>query len=378
VAGDVFWTPGHAVSGCPAELCPVRACAVYTDGLGRVERLQNFMAVFDYVVEDLKKTDSMIMEPEMVAWVEKTFRYNVPHGKLNRGLAVVAACKILQPERMKTDQQMYFAACVLGWGIEWLQAFFLVADDIMDHSITRRGQPCWYKIPEVGLMAVNDCCILEGTIYRLLKRYLRHLPNYDCLVDLFHEVTYATTMGQNLDMLTAPDGVDNFDAYNMARYCQIVKFKTAFYTFYLPTACALQLCGVTAERHYLSARNICLMIGEFFQIQDDYLDCYGAPEVIGKIGTDIQDNKCSWLVCQAKSLATPSQLKTLRANYGKNDKQKVARVKALYLDMQMEAVYQAYEAAAYAAIVQAVKMEVGASLQPIYSWYLSKIFRRDK
>ena len=29
-------------------------------------------------------------EPEMVAWVEKTFRYNVPHGKLNRGLAVVA------------------------------------------------------------------------------------------------------------------------------------------------------------------------------------------------------------------------------------------------------------------------------------------------
>jgi len=32
----------------------------------------------------------------------------------------VAACKILQPERMKTDQQMYFAACVLGWGIEWV------------------------------------------------------------------------------------------------------------------------------------------------------------------------------------------------------------------------------------------------------------------
>lgn len=58
----------------------------------------------------------------------------------------------------------------------------------MDHSVTRRGQPCWYKIPQVGLMAVNDCCILEGTIYRLLKRYLRHLPNYDCLVDLFHEV----------------------------------------------------------------------------------------------------------------------------------------------------------------------------------------------
>lgn len=49
-----------------------------------------------------------------------------------------------------------YSVQVVGWCIEWLQACFLVLDDIMDESITRRGQPCWYKLPEVGKMAIND------------------------------------------------------------------------------------------------------------------------------------------------------------------------------------------------------------------------------
>ncbi len=71
-----------------------------------------------------------------------------------------------------------FLAMAVGWCIEWLQAFFLVADDMMDHSITRRGQPCWYKVPKVGLNACNDCIVLEACIYKILKKYARKLPCY--------------------------------------------------------------------------------------------------------------------------------------------------------------------------------------------------------
>lgn len=52
------------------------------------------------------------------------------------------------------------------------------------------------------------------------------------------------------------------------------------------------------------------------QIQDDYLDCYGDPEVIGKIGTDIEDNKCSWLVVQALQRVDPEQKKVIEVRGG--------------------------------------------------------------
>ena len=46
--------------------------------------------------------------------------------------------------------------------------------------------------------------------------------------------------------------------------------------------------------------------------KDDFLDCYGDPEITGKIGTDIEEKKCSWLVIQALRKSNEQQTLTLK------------------------------------------------------------------
>eukprot|EP00001_Collodictyon_triciliatum_P105175 18481_4 len=83
-----------------------------------------------------------------------------------------------------------FQAKVVGWCIEWMQACFLVLDDIMDDSSVRRGQPCWYKLPDVGKMAINDGLILESCMWILLKKHLRADAGlYMAVTELFQEVS---------------------------------------------------------------------------------------------------------------------------------------------------------------------------------------------
>lgn len=65
------------------------------------------------------------------------------------------------------------------------------------------------------------------------------------------------------------------------RYKDIVKFKTAFYSFYLPVASGLILAGVSNDQALKETQDICLAMGEYFQIQDDVLDCYADPETLG-------------------------------------------------------------------------------------------------
>ena len=71
-------------------------------------------------------------------------------------------CVQLQRNRPEVDD----AALILGWAVEALQTCFLVADDIMDQSITRRGSLCWYRKENVGLAAINDTLAIGTIIFQ--------------------------------------------------------------------------------------------------------------------------------------------------------------------------------------------------------------------
>jgi len=274
--------------------------------------------------------------------------------------------------------QLRMQVAALGWCVEYLQAFFLVADDVMDASVTRRGQPCWFRLPNVQLIAINDSFILESCVFKILKRYFGGEKYYYQLVDLFIEATRQTEFGQLLDLTSQPQGgVIDLNRFTIERYRSIVKYKTAFYSFYLPVALGMIVSGISKRAQFDKAREILCIMGEYFQVQDDYLDCYGDPKVIGKVGTDIQDNKCSWLVVQALMRATPEQRKVLEDNYGKHDESNIAAVKALYKDMDISSVFEAYETESYNTI-QKLMSDVHDMPKDVFEFLLKKIYKRSK
>eukprot|EP00250_Pteridium_aquilinum_P014896 c22270_g1_i1 orf=476-1540(+) len=353
------------------------ASIVESDKSKAASSREEFLQVYEKLKSELlEDSEAFTYTEDSRRWVEKMLDHNVPGGKLNRGLSVVDSLKHLKNGEELTEEEKFLAS-VLGWCIEWLQAYFLVLDDIMDSSITRRGQPCWYRVPQVGLIAVNDGIILRNHIFKMLKSHFRSTPYYLELNDLFNEVEFQTCGGQMLDLITTPAGEVDLSKYVISTYIKIVQYKTAYYSFYLPVACALLMRGKNLE-DFKSTKDILVLMGTYFQVQDDYLDCYGDPHFIGKIGTDIEDSKCSWLIVQALKKANENQKQCLLDNYGKKDPACVARVKSVYNELALETVFLEYEAEVYEKLVAQIESEESQALQVVLKAFLKKIYKRQK
>ena len=227
------------------------------------------------------------------------------------------------------------------------------------------------------MIACNDSLIVEIVMYRILKRYFRPTSYYIDVVELFQEVSFQTEMGQLLDLTSQPNTkVNNLNLFTLDLYRKIVEFKTAYYSFYLPVALAMHMGGIATESNLAAAKKILLQMGEYFQIQDDYLDCYGDPAVIGKVGRDIEENKCGWLVVQALQRCTPEQREVLAVHYGKEEPESVQKVKALYKDLDIEKVFKDYEQQSYEELTALISNTASSVPAACFTDLLAKIYKR--
>jgi len=343
--------------------------------------LQDFTSIFPGLVKDITDGLPAGLPKETYEYVKKMCDYTCEGGKMTRGITVGNTYEAVLKSKGETPTaEALFKAKVVGWCIEWLQACFLVLDDIMDDSSVRRGQPCWYKVPGVGKMAINDGLILESCMWILLKKHIKadDPAMYLAITELFQEVSLKTQLGQLLDMTTeAPDGTLDFTRFTPERYNAIVTYKTAYYSFYLPVAAGLTLAGVSGSKEMKQTEDICMVMGQYFQIQDDVLDCYGTVEVIGKVGTDIQDKKCSWLCVQALAKCNDAQRAIMQNNYGQQDETKVAAIKALYNELGLKEQFETYEEESYKEL-KALISKVEGMPSVVFDQLLAKIYKRSK
>uniref|UniRef100_A0A0A0K801 Uncharacterized protein n=1 Tax=Cucumis sativus TaxID=3659 RepID=A0A0A0K801_CUCSA len=320
-----------------------------------------FLKVYSVLKSELLQDPAFEFTDASRQWVERMLDYNVPGGKLNRGLSVIDSYRLLKEGKELTEDEIFLTS-VLGWCIEWLQAYFLVLDDIMDNSVTRRGQPCWFRVPKVGMIAVNDGVLLRNHIPRMLKNHFKGKPYYVDLLDLFNEVEFQTASGQMIDLITTIEGEKDLSKYALSLHRRIVQYKTAYYSFYLPVACALVMAGEDLENH-IAVKDILVQMGVYFQVQ---------------VGTDIEDFKCSWLVVKALELCNDNQKKLLHEAYGKPDPENVAKVKAIYKDLDLQGVFAEYESQSYAKLNASIEAQPSKAIQAVLKSFLGKIYKRQK
>ena len=140
------------------------------------------------------------------------------------------------------------------------------------------------------------------------------------------------------------------------------------------------MCSLNSAEEHKSAEETLLRIGHLFQMQDDYLDCWGDPAITGKIGTDIEDGKCSWPVVAALQLANDTQIDKLRANFAKRDGNCVRRVKDVFNELKLIDVFRKEEEQMYKEICQLIdglkdKSELN---HKICTALLKTVYKREK
>jgi len=229
----------------------------------------------------------------------------------------------------------------LALAVETFHNFSLVHDDIMDNAPVRRGQPAVHEKWDMGTaILVGDNLLIK--CYDLILK--TGLNNRELLLGTFTEMAAQVCEGQQMDMnLPEQVGISDADYLKMIQLKTAVLPAAALKMGALAAGCAAEL----AEYFYQFGLNL----GMAFQLQDDYLDCFGSSAETGKQeGGDILENKKTLLYLYALTHLNKASVEEL-SNWYKGRVQdlqmKISRVRTLFTEagsdvylLQLKAEYE--------------------------------------
>lgn len=209
-------------------------------------------------------------------------------------------------------------------GLETYHNHTLLHDDLMDNASVRRGRPTVHRRWDANTAILSGDTMLIMAVQHVLRCRCRRR---DDVLQLFADTMREVCEGQQYDM-----NFEQRDDVTLDEYIEMIRLKTSV----LP-ACGLKMGALIADAPDADADLLYAFgekIGLAFQIQDDYLDCYGDPSVFGKaIGGDILCGKKTFLLITALKKATPedrAELLRLLADTSLADADKIRRVTGIY------------------------------------------------
>ncbi len=187
--------------------------------------------------------------------------------------------------------------------IELFHNFTLIHDDIMDRAPLRRGMTTVHE--KYG----SSTAILSGDVMMVVSYdYISRVgsPHIRRILHLYNQTASHVCEGQQLDM----DFEQRSDV-QMEEYLNMIGLKTS-----VLLAASLQIGAILGgaglgnqDKIYQFGKNL----GLAFQIQDDYLDCYGDSAKFGKKqGGDILAGKKTFLLVKTLEVATDAQRRRIR------------------------------------------------------------------
>lgn len=265
----------------------------------------------------------------------------------------------------------YQTALPAAMAVEVFHNFSLVHDDIMDAAPLRRGNQTVHEKwgLNAGILSGDAMLILA---YQYFEQYEPEV--FRDLAKLFSKTAIQVCEGQQWD-------VDFEERENVAidDYLKMIEYKTA-----VLVAAALKMGAIIAKT---SAEN-CEAIYQFgknlgiaFQLQDDYLDCFGDPATFGKqLGGDIIENKKTYLYLKANAAANDNQLAQIDHLYSlqpTDSSDKIASVKRLFNETgASDATQKAIQQYTFLAFDQLEKMHIDADKKKILRDFAENLMGR--